>query len=94
MLDAGTGTGILCILAARLGLHNIDAIDIDETSVEMAQKNFILNDCGYIRLKRSGIEDFKARAPYDIVTANLLSGIITENIDLLKALMKPTEFFW
>jgi ribosomal protein L11 methyltransferase len=89
MLDVGTGTGILCILAARLGLQDINAVDVDKTSVEMAGKNFELNDCGFIRLKQCGIEDFSASETFGIVTANLLSGIITDNIDRLIALMKP-----
>ena len=43
LLDVGTGTGILSIAASKLGVGNIDAIDIDEPSVAISKENAELN---------------------------------------------------
>jgi len=42
-LDAGSGSGIISIAAARLGFSPITAVDIDELSVENTRKNLKLN---------------------------------------------------
>ncbi len=89
MLDVGTGTGILSILAELLGAGSIEAIDLDETSVEMARKNIALNKCRRVSVSRSGIEEYLPGKRFDIVAANLLYGIIADNIDRLVALVKP-----
>ena len=43
MLDIGTGTGILAIAAALLGVDKISAIDIDPYAVEASKNNIRLN---------------------------------------------------
>mgnify|MGYP002628634630 FL=1 len=43
VLDVGTGTGILAILAEKLGASKIKAFDIDEWSVENTKENLQLN---------------------------------------------------
>ena len=39
VLDMGTGTGVLGIMAAKLGAKNVVAVDIDENSVKNAREN-------------------------------------------------------
>lgn len=39
ILDMGTGTGVLAIMAAKLGAEKVVAVDIDENSVKNAQEN-------------------------------------------------------
>lgn len=43
MLDIGTGTGILAIVAAYLGIKDITAVDIDPLAVEAARENIRIN---------------------------------------------------
>ena len=43
VFDFGTGTGVLAILAEKLGATKIDAIDIDEWSVENTNENILAN---------------------------------------------------
>ena len=83
LLDAGTGTGILAIAAAKFGVQSIDAFDIDADSVESAQSNAALNGCSWIRMKEGGIADFSPGKVYDIVTANLLTDVIIKNAQSL-----------
>lgn len=44
VLDVGCGTGILAILARKLGAEALLAFDIDEWAVENTRENFSLND--------------------------------------------------
>ncbi|MCX7706452.1 MAG: 50S ribosomal protein L11 methyltransferase, partial [Anaerolineae bacterium] len=44
VLDAGCGSGILSIAAARLGAARVDAFDIDPIAVRATQENAALND--------------------------------------------------
>ena len=43
VLDMGTGTGVLAIMAAKLGASSVVAVDIDENSVKNAQENAAAN---------------------------------------------------
>lgn len=89
MLDVGTGTGILSILASLLGAGAIESIDLGEISVDMAKRNIALNGCPRVTVRRCGIEEYRTGKRFDIVAANLLYGIIADNIDLLISLVKP-----
>jgi ribosomal protein L11 methyltransferase len=44
VLDAGCGSGILSIAAARLGARAVDAFDIDPIAMRATQENASLND--------------------------------------------------
>lgn len=70
VLDVGTGTGILAIVAEKLGYGHVDAIDNDPIAVETAVENFKLNHCTHS--KASGVSIEKLKGPYDIVVSNIL----------------------
>ncbi|HPC41309.1 MAG TPA: 50S ribosomal protein L11 methyltransferase [Spirochaetota bacterium] len=89
LLDAGTGTGVLAITAAKLGIRDIDAIDIYHHAVRCAESNRALNDCGWIRLHVSDIGAFDRGRTYDIVMANLVSDVIIANLEALIRLTRP-----
>ncbi len=89
MLDAGTGSGILAIAAWSMGVRDIELFDYDPVSVEKAMKNLRLNGIEGPSPFVSDIYSYKTEKKYDIVTANLLSKIIEDNIDILKSILKP-----
>ncbi len=89
LLDAGTGTGVLAIIAAKLGIIDIDAVDIYHHAVHCASNNCILNNCECIRLYESDLSTFKPGRTYDIVMANLVSDVIIANMDALISLTTP-----
>ncbi len=69
-IDIGTGSGILAIAAARLGVAQLDALDIDPCALNEAQRNIAHNRLGHrIKLCRQAIEDLDGN--YDLVMANL-----------------------
>lgn len=88
-LDVGTGTGILAIAAAKMGVMNIDAFDVDPTSAESARSNAAINSCPWIRCVAAGVDAFRRTGPYDLVTANLLTDVILGNLEALMSLVDP-----
>lgn len=77
ILDMGTGTGILAIAAAKLWGVPVLACDIDRNSVRVAAENAAVN--GVARLVACCAGDgyaarmVRARAPYDLIFANILA---------------------
>jgi len=70
VLDVGTGSGILAIIAAKLGASEVWGIDTDDLSVEMAGENVERNNVSHmvrIRLGRLG----DVRRTFDVVVANI-----------------------
>ncbi|RYF07605.1 MAG: 50S ribosomal protein L11 methyltransferase, partial [Oxalobacteraceae bacterium] len=57
VLDVGSGTGILAVLAARMGAASVLAFDIEEWAVENARENADLNDCPQITVFQGTIAD-------------------------------------
>jgi len=76
VLDIGTGTGVLAIAAAKRGARVL-ATDIEATAVRVARANVALNgaDHAVTCLEADGLRHtaIRARAPYDMVLANILA---------------------
>ena len=69
-LDIGTGSGILAIAAARFGVEQMDALDLDPCALSEARLNVAHNRLGHrIRLSRHPLE--KLETTYDLILANL-----------------------
>ncbi|HEY8689077.1 MAG TPA: 50S ribosomal protein L11 methyltransferase [Chitinophagaceae bacterium] len=82
VLDFGTGTGILAILAKKLGAKKVVAIDNDEWSINNAKENFIANNCTDIILLQKDNLDGLER--FDIILANINLNVITANSKQIK----------
>lgn len=84
MLDIGTGSGILAIIAARLGASHILGTDLDENAVFAVADNKANNnvDDARFELLLGNITDDPevqravGHEKYDVVTANLLAEIL------------------
>lgn len=70
VLDFGTGTGVLAILAERLGAAHVLAIDNDHWSVENALENVAKNSCRHTEVRLATIEATDTTR-YDIIIANI-----------------------
>lgn len=88
MLDLGTGTGILSILASHLGAEQLTALDLDPGSVKAARFNWRKNGI------RGSLEqqDFLCeplRGKYDLVAANVISKVLERGWKAMKARVRP-----
>lgn len=86
VLDFGTGTGILAILAEKSGAASVTAIDNDDWSIENAAENFKRNDCTKIDLLKSS--DPASIKEFDIILANINKNVILENVLVLVKQLK------
>ena len=79
VLDMGSGTGILAILAAKLGATSLVGIDNDEWAYENALENATFNAISTISFIH-GDADAIGHATFDIILANINRNIILKDI--------------
>jgi ribosomal protein L11 methyltransferase len=76
LLDLGTGSGILAIAAARRGFGCVTALEVDRKAMRSARDNGRRNQARSIRWVQADLGQWKSRRQFDVVTANLLSGLL------------------
>lgn len=70
VLDVGTGSGILSIVAAKLGAKEVWGIDVDGAAVENARENVGLNHVSdIVKIREGSIGDLQKK--FDVVVANI-----------------------
>lgn len=77
VLDLGTGTGLLAVAAAKLGVKRITALDNNPLAVDVARANAERNNCADI--VTVGQFDLMKNLPdmnYDLVITNLYKGLL------------------
>jgi ribosomal protein L11 methyltransferase len=92
-LDAGCGSGILSIAAAKLGYKPICAFDIDPDAIRVSHENFELNHIadGTICTQVSDLTGFAASSTdqYELVAANILGHVLLQNREIINSFVKP-----
>lgn len=81
VIDMGTGTGILAILAAQLGAAPVTGIEIDEFAYVNAVENVRLNGHPEIVLINGDASALAGVPPCDVFIANINRNIITGDIN-------------
>lgn len=90
VLDVGTGTGILALLAEVLGAAQVHATEIDPMAREVAVENVERNRARRIEVLSRQVEELSNR--YDLVVANIIDGVLLNLAGALKARVKPGGF--
>lgn len=80
VLDVGSGTGILAIMAAKLGAARVAATDIDNWCIENSLDNFQLNEVIPAFIKKGTIKELALTETYDIVLANINTNVLLDEI--------------
>jgi ribosomal protein L11 methyltransferase len=75
VLDVGSGSALLSILAAKLGATEVLGVDIDPEAVRVGHENAEKNGVDGVVKVDAGSFDH-ANGVYDIVIANILAGVI------------------
>jgi len=73
VLDVGCGSGILGIVANKLGAK-VDACDTDPLAVDSAKENYELNNAKYENIWVGSAN--KANKEYDLVVANIIADVL------------------
>ena len=90
VVDFGTGTAVLAILAEKMGALSVDAIDYDQWSIENSIENVAANNCSKINLIKD--ETIRAGSAYDIILANINLNVILNNLAAIKSVSKKGSF--
>lgn len=80
VLDVGSGTGILAIMANKLGAKLIEATDVDDWCIENSKENFQVNNINNYILKKGVIEKLSFDQKFDIVLANINKNVLLNEI--------------
>ncbi len=88
VLDMGTGTGILAILAKQLGAADVVGIDIDAWSVENAIENCASNAFPDIHIYQGDVTSLETEKPFEIIIANINKNILKQQIPAYAKCMK------
>ncbi|MBK8846845.1 MAG: 50S ribosomal protein L11 methyltransferase [Bacteroidetes bacterium] len=90
--DMGCGTGILAVMAEKLGASTIDAVDYDEQCVINAQQNIARNNCTRISIY-NGDANWLVNKSYDIFIANINRNIILSDLNAYSKSIQPDGLF-
>ncbi len=90
VLDMGCGTGILSIMAAKLGAAvPVHAIDIDPICIRSAAANAKRNRVGHKITSRCGDASLLQRGRYDLILANINRNILLQDMPTYARALKP-----
>lgn len=86
VLDFGTGTGVLAILAEKLGAASILAVDNDQWSIDNASENIENNSCKNIEIQL--VDNINNVEKRDCLLANINRNILLANFADMSSAVK------
>lgn len=86
VLDVGSGTGILAIMADILGAKEVEAFDIDDWCVDNGNENFDLNRVK-TRMGLGTIREVDPQGPFDIILANINKNVLLDEMSIYADLL-------
>jgi ribosomal protein L11 methyltransferase len=93
-LDVGTGSGILMLVAQRLGAARLLGTDRDEMAVTVAYQNLLRNDVPAEKFNLIVADLVEGiRGKFHVITANILSEVIVVLLDNLLEVLAPQGLF-
>lgn len=101
ILDAGCGSGILSIIALKLGARDTVGVDIDPNAIRATKENMDINGITEAKLNviQGNIledEEFQKKigyGSYDIVVANILADVICPLAGIVTSYLKKDGIF-
>jgi len=90
VIDAGCGSGILALSAARLGFGDVSGFDNDAEAVRVSLENADLNGLGgTVRFSVAGLAEGLDGAQAAVVLANIQSDVLIRHAALLAGAVAP-----
>lgn len=90
VLDYGCGSGILAIVAKKLGAADVIGVDIDPQAIESARYNSERNHCDIDYYLPEQFSNAAQSSTFDIVVANILSSPLKLMAPMLSGRIAPT----
>jgi ribosomal protein L11 methyltransferase len=87
VFDFGTGTGLLAILAHKLGASYVLGVDNDDWCIENASENIVVNNTQSIEIEK--VNDANLNKKFNIIIANINKNIILDNLAFLAEATVP-----
>lgn len=84
VFDIGTGSGILAIIASKLGASKVIGVDLDEVAVETAKENVAFNKADNVEILYGNLIDV-VNGKAEIIVANIIADVLI----LLSGIVKP-----
>ncbi len=91
LLDVGTGSGILSILAKKLGARKVVACDIQEGIEEEIERNCLLNDVSGIEFIQGSVDSVSGK--FDVVVANIEKPLLSPLLEEIFRKIKNIAIF-
>ena len=88
VLDMGCGTGVLAILADKMGASSVIAIDNDEWAVNNSSENVRLNNSNNIKVKE-GDASVIGQMKFSLILANINRNILLHDMEIYRDALKP-----
>lgn len=90
VIDAGSGSGILSLSAAALGMHPVRGFDLDPEAVEVSRENAVLNGLAeQVILEEADLQGGLRDEQADLVLANILADVLVREKERLLAAIAP-----
>lgn len=93
ILDIGCGSGILGIVAGKLGAKKVIGVDIDPNAIKVAKENIQINQVDEIVEIRQGdlLEVVEEKA--DCIVANIIADVIIKLVESVPQVLRPKGIF-
>lgn len=88
ILDMGAGTGVLAILAEKMGAKDIMAIEIEDYAAENCVHNAKLNNCVHVNVE-NGDSSLIFKHKFDVIFANINLNVILKDLSTYVDALNP-----
>ncbi len=88
VLDMGCGTGILGILAAKLGASEVLAADIESWAVENTKQNIAQNGVDQVQVVQADIDLINHHNHFDVILANINRNVLMEHLEHYQSILE------
>lgn len=87
LIDIGCGSGVLMLVASKLGVEKVIGVDIDKNCIDVVNENFKKNNLNNFEVYIGNLID-KENEKYDIVVSNILVDVLEKLLLDIRKILK------